>query len=175
MKHTLINLLLLAAFATLTSAAPILTLTNPNPVGNPGGTVQWTFTLTSDPTKWISVIGSNLTEESNPSLGQYSDNIGLLGGPVNFSLAAGAPTWTGDIAGFYEISPLAFPGAINQAKLTIQYEEYSGDPLSCVDCLLGSSTLSADVSVAVNAVPEPSTILFIPVGLAGLAWTRRKR
>ena len=70
---------------------------------------------------WVSVIGSLLLTESNPSIGAYADRIGLQGGPYSGVLVPNK-TWdqTFDLPGrgglaAYLISPFAVPEALNDA------------------------------------------------------------
>ena len=53
----------------------------------------WGFTVQSDPTHWISFVGSFLVSETNPALGAYTDRIGVSGGPADFVLPAAALPW----------------------------------------------------------------------------------
>ena len=78
-----------ALTAPFAAQASTLTTTTVNGAiaGPPGGVIGWGFTLTSDPGDWISVVTSSLIDETDPSLGVYTDFIGLEGGPVNALLA----------------------------------------------------------------------------------------
>ncbi len=172
-------------WAAALMAAPVITLDPADGAltGAPAGTVGWGFTLTPDATEWITVTGSFLLTESNPSLGFYGDLIGSQGGPSGGLLPpAPQPDWVQSFdlglftgLGFYSIDPFAAPGAINSGTIRILYERFSDDPTTCGDCYLGSGELDAafSVTVADNAVPEPSTWLLLPAGTIAILAKRR--
>ena len=84
MKH----LTLILLWAASLTAAPVLTITPAGAAsGTPGATVGWGFSLTPDDTEWITVIASFVLNESNASLGVYSDLIGSQGGPAGGGVA----------------------------------------------------------------------------------------
>ena len=89
-------LMLCTVLAGSLAAAPVFTLTPADGAisGAPGSTVGWGFSLTSDSSRWLTVVGSLLLTESDPSLGFYTDYIGGLGGPLNFALPPHDPQWT---------------------------------------------------------------------------------
>ncbi len=161
MKAILVSILFAAAAYPVT-----ITIQNPNVQSFPGGSVNFLFTAGPDSTSYVSYVSSFLINESDAALGSYLDNIGLLGGPVNFSHAPGAKTWSG-IAGTYQVSPWAVVGATNNATLRVLYELHSDDPLQCGNCWLDTKWKDVAVSITVAPVPEPGSLLLI--GLAGVA------
>lgn len=169
MKRTILQTILLLGIATGAARATVLTL---EPIGGaveapPGGTTGWGFTFEPlDPSKWVSIIGSILLFETNPSAGSYTDLIGAQGGPSNGALPPGSPAWmqTFDLAaatgaGFYDIDPFAIPGSQNSGTLRVLYEVYSGNPATCGGCFESAEFADADFVVQVgqpaNPVPEP--------------------
>jgi hypothetical protein len=187
MKMIRTLILLLAGLGVANAAT--LTLDNPNLMGAPGQTVGWGFTLTADPTNWITVVGSTLINESNSSLGTYSDRIALQGGPVDFFLAPGPTNWIQSFdllgstgLGSYTIDFNAVEGAINNGELLVVIELFSStNPADCSEsCYVGTEELIVPFSVMVgpsgsSEVPEPSTLGIVGLGAAALLAGRRKR
>jgi len=165
-------------FAMGLHAAPLLTLQQTDLLARPGETVAWQFRLEADSSNWTTITSSFLLLETNPGLGIYTDNIGLLGGPGG-RLAPSAPAWTG-ATGYYDVDPVAAAGDRNEALLWITWELFSSDPSTCDDCLVGSGLSEFRVSVevapeSVNEVPEPGTWTLVVPGLALAAWRLRSR
>jgi hypothetical protein len=187
MKTIRTIILLLAGLAVANAAT--LTLDTPNLVGSPGETVGWGFTLTADPDRWMTVVGSTLINETNSSLGWYSDRIALQGGPLDFFLPPGAPNWIQSFdlfatagLGSYTIDPLAVEGGINSGQILVQIELFSSiNPEDCeVSCYLGTEELLVPFSISVgpsgpSEVPEPSTLGIVGLGTAAIALGWRKR
>jgi hypothetical protein len=181
MKNYILSFLLLMGAA---SAAPILTL---NPANGalkvePGGTSGWGFSLTSENTRWLSVIGSTLLTESNPGLGTYTDLIGALGGPVDFALAPLAAAWQLDFdnslgfgVGSYTVNANAAIGAVNSGILRVIVEAYSDSPSVCGgNCVVETLTFDAPFSVS-SEVPEPATIYTVALVVLGIYARRHMR
>jgi hypothetical protein len=180
--------LTLTILAATSFAAPLLTLDPPTGAveGAPGTTAGWGFTLTADPNLWLSAIGSFILNETNPSLGAYTDLIGSLGGPTNFSLAPGAGPWqegfnfTNQLGlGFFEISNGATIGSTSSGTIRVLVEAYNDDPAVCGgNCVENTFELDVPFSVTVNEpapeVPEPSTWMMLATALVLLArpWSR---
>ncbi len=185
MKHTIFTLILLASGLV---AAPIIELgpTNGQITGAAGSTVGWGFSLTPDPNLWVSVIGSVLLTETDPSLGLYTDFIGTLGGPVSFATPAGGATWTlsfknatSEGVGSFEIASNAAVGAVNSGKLRISVEYFTGNPFTCGSCAAGSEDFDLEYQITVTEppageIPEPSTYALCGLTLS-LGWYLRKR
>lgn len=188
-----------AAFLILgcgVSAAPILTLDQPDLVGLPGQAVGWGFQATNqiqtappagEEPEWITFTGSLLLSESNPSIGVYVDLIGSLGGPENFVLPPGYGPWTVGFdfsqflgLGTYFIEPQVVPGAVNSGVIRVLYERWSDDPNQCGECNLGSGELDLAFSVTVTdtlpePVPEPGTwALVAGAWLAVMGWRQHR-
>ncbi|WP_031497569.1 PEP-CTERM sorting domain-containing protein [Bryobacter aggregatus] len=178
------KLSLLFLMSTAVHAAILLQI-SPSPVlgGSAGTTVGWGFSLTSDPQFYISVIGSELLQETNPTLGSYVDWIGVQGGPVNFSLAPNTAPWIQDFdfslgtgIGAYTFDPAAPASATNSGQIRILFEYYSDDPLSCGSCFVGSASATAAFQLVVTdppQVPEPSTVVLSALGL-GVGFALRR-
>ncbi len=182
MKNYLIRLLMGMALATASWGAPMLTIGAPHQTGGAGQTVGWGFTLTADEDYWVSVIGSYLDMQTNPSVGTYEDRIGVQGGPADFSLAPQALDWTQefDAAGFtglgsFLIAPFAPIGSLNSAEVVVQLEYFSANPMTCGSCYVGFEELRHPVSVTVSDVPEPATLTLCGAALMGTALWRRRR
>ena len=193
MKSLLMPVVVLAAATLLSSpvasANPILTL---NPVvisGAPGQTIGWGFTLTPDPTYFISVSSAFIDTESNPAVGFFTDWISLAGGPSSGVLAPGGSDWVqaysaslGTGFGQYTIDSNALPGDSTTGTFLVIYSRYSGDPNNCGACFVDSQFLSplfqVDVTATdVSGVPEPGWTATLGVGLlvAGSAWRRARK
>ncbi|MDX2150249.1 MAG: PEP-CTERM sorting domain-containing protein [Bryobacteraceae bacterium] len=171
--------LLYTAALAIAGAAPLITLNSAGIRGYAGRTTGWSATVQADSSEWISLSGTFLYNESSPLIGTYIDIAGGLGGPVNFSLAPGAPDWvltfSGPATGFanYAIDAFAPPGAVNQAILRVLYEGFSDDPLTCGFCQTTSSFVDLPVTVEVAPVPEPGSALLVAAGAAAMAWRRK--
>jgi hypothetical protein len=141
--------------------------------GAPGDTIGWGFTVQSDPGMMTSFLSSFTLFETNPSIGSYTDFIGAQGGPVGFTLPAGAADWiepfdpiqqTG--AGSFTIDPGALIGAQDNGVIHIEYQLFPSTSSSLCDTFCsGSIELPFQVTV-VAPVPEPATW---GMGLMGLA------
>ncbi len=155
--------------------ALLLTLSPAGSVpGAPGTAVGWGFTLTSDPSEWIAVIGSFTTGETNPSVGFYFDLIGSQGGPAGGVLPAGDPDWVQDFdlgaltgVGFFQILPDAPVSSANSGNIHVLYERFADDPAVCGDCYVDSGELVVPFSFVVDTeVPEPGTGALFGAALA---------
>jgi MYXO-CTERM domain-containing protein len=182
MKISLV-LALVAASAGVSQAATVLTLNPPSGdiTGVPGETVGWGFDLSSDPTDWTTITAVTPIFETNPGLGSFLDFFSPQGGPVNGSLAPGAPDWVESFdstafSGFgsYTIDPAAQIGNSDSGVFLVQYEQFNGDPAVCPSCFVSSGTFLQNFSV--TATPEPSGFVMALMG-AALVWlpSRRRR
>lgn len=175
--------------APVAQAEPILTL-NPTVItGIPGQTIGWGFTLTADPTYYISISSAFVDTESNPAVGFFSsDWISLAGGPASGVLAPGGSDWVqaysaslGTGFGQYTVDSNALPGDSTTGTFLVIYSRYSGDPNSCGSCFVDSQFLSPLFQVDVTAtdlsgVPEPGWTAALGVGMiVGVAAWRRAR
>jgi hypothetical protein len=155
------------------SAGP-LQIDAPDLSGQPGSVVSWKFRASADAVNFITFTSSFLLDETNPSIGTYSDVIASLGGPVDFQLPPGAPDWM-EVAGTFQIDPIAAIGARNDATLRVLYETYSDDPFTCSQCFVSSDFQDLKVSVSVAPVPEPGTAVLMALGGAAALLSRRRR
>lgn len=168
---TIVASLLMAGAAC---ASPIFTLLPTGALtGVPGEALSIQFNLTSDNDYWISVIGVTTEQETNPSLGVFDDLTYTQGGPAGIILWVNGPSFTG-VLGNYTIDSIAPVGATNTGAFWLLYETYTDDPLTCVDCLVGSDLAFADFTVDVVPAPEPATVALTAAALAVLV-VRRKR
>ena len=169
--RTLSTGLLLCGIMT---AAPIFRLLSDEDLkGSPGETIPIQFEITSDNDFWISVIGSTTLNETNPLLGIYEDLTYTQGGPTGILLSVNGPAFSG-LLGTYTIDPSAPIGALNSGSLALLIEIFSDNPLTCGDCLIGSSSNdTANFTVEVVPTPEPATIGISAAVLAGLYLRRR--
>jgi hypothetical protein len=164
--------ILLLVSCCAATAGPLVTLdpTSGAISGAPGDTIGWGFTVQSDPGMTTSFLSSFTLFETNPSIGFYTDFIGSQGGPVDFTLPAGAPDWiepfdpiqqTG--VGSFTIDPGALIGAQDNGVIHIEYQLLSSSP--CDTFCSGSIELPFQVTV-VAPVPEPATWGAVLIGLA---------
>jgi hypothetical protein len=87
------------------------------------------------------------------------------------------------VVGEYLIDAAAPLGIVNEIALTIQFEQYSGDPFQCGDCWVNAESVTAAATVrtgipqAHNEVPEPGTWALAALGLAvcGLSGKLRQK
>jgi hypothetical protein len=149
--------------------------------GAPGDTIGWGFTVQSDPGMTSSFLSSFTLFETNPSIGFYTDFIGSQGGPLDFTLPAGAPDWIESFdpiqqtgAGSFTIDPGALIGAQDNGVIHIEYQlvastsALGASSSACDTFCSGSIELPFQVTV-VAPVPEPATWGTILLGLALLA------
>jgi len=151
--------------------------------GMPGETVGWGFTLTwNSDAEWMSVTSSALTFETNPSLGTYTDFVGLQGGPLpNYALAP-STSWaevfdavTMQGLASYQIALDAVPFAYDSGSLVVFFDTFDGNPLDG-GLQTGSSSVAAPFAVAVAAttVPEPSYVVLGCICILASALLRRR-
>jgi len=194
LRNCWLSVLLLSASAVIAKADPVFQIVadpaNPSASSPAGSAVGWGFSVTGDPAYWISVTSAFVLSESNPSIGFFFDLIGPQGGPTGGALEPNGAwsqdynpdpaSWAG--LGFYAILFPATPGSTTAGTIRVQYERFSGNPMTCGGCLLNEDPQYADlpftVTVAppqVSAVPEPSTWAMWAGGACGLLLLRRVR
>jgi hypothetical protein len=138
----------------------------------PGATTGWGFTVTPDSNSTVSVISSFLENETNSSLGVYTDLIGVEGGPNAGVLASTDPIWTeafsydsglgtGTGLGAYQIDPAAKLGDTDSGDIRVEYELFSESSL-CPGCYLGTESFEVPFTVNVGTdpavAPEPNSL-----------------
>lgn len=161
MKTLLTLLLLTAAQGT---AAPLLSIASPDLPGQPGQSVTWQLQILPDPVQYVTFTATVLIIESNPALGIYSDELGLVGGPFHSALAPSLDLWTTTLGSYLIAGPA---GQSNAMTVRVLWEAYSGDPYYCDACFASSGFTDLNVSVSTESVPEPGSVVL--VGVAGLA------
>jgi hypothetical protein len=138
-------------------------------IGAPGQDVGWGFTTTNDSfLQSLSFSQSILINETNPSLGIYTDLIGPQGGPDNFSVDAGQ-TWSEGFSeidqfglGFLSIDPGAAIGSSDSGSIRVFFNFADNTP--------GTIDVPFTVQVQPQAAPEPATYwLLIIASLALIA------
>ena len=161
-------------------ATGVVVLLDGKIAGLPGDFLGWGFTVEADPSLWISFVTSFTIDETNPSVGIYSDFIGNEGGPTNFELAPGAPDWTQSFdaisqtgLGVFSIDPNALMGSRDSGKIRVLYDAFAQDPNVCDGCTGALGQFDVPFQVTVGA-PEPSAWLLAGLGLAAL-WRFRRR
>ena len=118
----------------------------------PGQTTGWDFTLDNQTPDWISVTSSALTFESNPSLGFYSDFIGLQGGPLPSFAVAPFDSWSevfdgaSQGLGSYTTFLSSAPFAENTGLVLVSFDVFNGDPTNG-GAQTGSSSVTAPFTV----------------------------
>jgi hypothetical protein len=149
----------------------------------PGQSSGWDFTLDNQTADWISVTSSALTFETNPSLGVYSDFIGLQGGPLPSFAVAPFSSWSevfdgvSQGLGSYTVFPSAAPFAEDRGEVLVNFDVFNGDPTNGGG-QTGSSSVSAAFVVDIGAPPATSTPEPATVGLSAMAlvlWSAGKR
>jgi len=181
----ILSLTLLSAWALGTARADAIFTLNPSSgaiSGWAGETVGWGFDLTADSTYWTTIIGTVVLGETDPALGTFTDFISPQGGPGDGVLPPGSPDWVENFDpvnflgfGSYAIAADAPVGASDSGTFLVQYEQFSGDPATCVDCFVSSNIFLESFTVNVVSAPEPSTWvpMLIAVLLATAAGTKR--
>jgi hypothetical protein len=169
------------------TASPVVSL---NPVdgaifGSPGDTIGWGFDVQADATQWVSFAGSFTLLETNPSVGVYTDFIGMQGGPVNAVMGPGAPDWiepfdSGSQTGIgsFAIDPSVIPGSSDSGVIRVLYVSYSIDPNFCfVECTQTPGFMDVPFTVEVAApppsgAPEPASLVSVLIGMSALIYRR---
>ncbi|MGH9350986.1 MAG: PEP-CTERM sorting domain-containing protein [Terriglobia bacterium] len=182
MKRLLCTLLLAGLCAVYAQADPTLQLIPAGGVvaGAPGSTVGWGFMLTNT-SDYLVVTGSSFTY-NGPQYGTYQDIIGT----DNFIVVGPAPestTVTQDFnpvaltgVGEFTIDSTAPFGAI-KGTLAIDYSLFSVDPNDPsfnpdTDTVVADASLSQ--AAAVDATPEPASIVLMATGLILFEIFRRR-
>lgn len=185
---------LLLLVSTLSASADPIVILNPSGgaiSGAPGDTIGWGFTVQSDPALAVSFLSSFTLFETNPSIGFYTDFISSQGGPVDFTLNAGAPDWIESFdpvqqtgIGSFTIDPGALIGAQDSGVIHIEYQLFPVTSSlvtssSCDTFCSGSIELPFQVTVAAP-VPEPGTwgtglmvLVWLTIGIARKAAAAR--
>ena len=142
---------------------------------SPGQVGGWGFSLVWNSTSdWLSVTGSVLAGQSNSSLiSQYTDFIGMQGGPTNFAVAPNT-TWTEATfnaasqlgTGSVQLNPADPIFAEDAGNIMIFYSIYSSEPTASTTPI-SSSVVSVPFTIEVvapSSAPEPSSISLLGFG-----------
>ena len=172
-------LLLAATSAVSLLATPILTVTPADVEALPGEITGWTLNITGDTQDWVSITGSVLLFESNPSLGTYLDLTSSQNGPINGAIPAGS-SWnesfdftSGSGLAAFLVDPGAMLGDMDSGTIRVLYDRFSADPSSCISCYVDSGSMDAVVRVTAAGTPEPGSGWLLLAG-AGLIWACRR-
>ncbi|MGD0013865.1 MAG: PEP-CTERM sorting domain-containing protein [Bryobacteraceae bacterium] len=182
MRRTILAFLFVAALATLAYGASITFVpipSNGSVSGPPESVVGWGFELTylsdAGPDAWMVLTDSSF--DGSQRYGSYVDylpsNFYVVGpglGPLHVDwdplLVAGL--------GEFDIDRTAPPGLIT-GNIHVNFALFSEDPNVNPDSFLASGTFP--VTVGVNVVPEPASVLLLGGAMLPFAlaiWRRRK-
>jgi hypothetical protein len=172
---TIQTTLLLTLVAGWLPAATFSTLPGSGLVtGIPGQDVGWGFSTTNDSFfQSLSFSQSILINETDPSVGIYTDQIGPQGGPDNFSVDPGQ-TWSQGFSetnlaglGFFSIDPGAANGSSDSGLIRVFFNYADSTP--------GSFDVPFIVQVEQQAAPEPGTYWLILIAAAAVLAGRTLR
>jgi hypothetical protein len=132
------------------------------------------FPSTTSLTTRLFVFATNGGPTSNVILGTQTGIPVIVAGPGSAGIATGAVT---PVDMTFDLADLAaFETGIPGSQLLVEYGFRTANTLSGAG---GASDLTSFAGRAILTytydVPEPSTALMCALGLAGLAWSRRKR
>ena len=175
---TLINLFALAVLASAGARADIIisnitiSLDNPNQIGNPGETLDFTGTITNtdsnldDPAIFLN---SDTPDFVGPSDAVLVDNF-LANVPA--SLAPGATSGDIDLFDIALANPEADSFGLYSGSTYTLVGGADGGARTAQDNLAQAS-FSVDVEPASSPTPEPATFALLGAGLALLIWRTR--
>jgi PEP-CTERM motif len=178
--------LLLMMSAGMAQAQPILTLAPLNGAlsGYPASTVGWGFNVSNDTNYLLVTSADFILDPTSPVIGTFNDFSGfntIVVGPVPESAQwQQAFDFLGRTGiGSFTIDSGAATGLNATGNIVLTYDLYNlspNDPAFDPDnnFISSGNLLSASASVAVQAVPEPSTFLLLGGGLVGLFLVKRK-
>jgi hypothetical protein len=140
--------------------------------GPPGSTVGWGYTITNNSASyWLVTTGVSADPFVNGT-----PNAGI------FDFPAVAPLSTLTVAydpsnflGLFEFTwdPNAPVGFVNMGTFVVTGEFWDNDPFLGGNFFDFAPDASAAYSVTATAVPEPSTLLLLATGVAGVAMRKR--
>lgn len=166
-------------WALPTQASPLFTLLPEagSDVAAPGATIGWGYEITNDDTTDWLVISS-----FNADLVQYGSLTDIFDYPI---LAPGSTVTTPYLTGLQGLAEftwdaLAPAGFTNTGLFTIGAQFWDGDPFAggAFVSALPDFTAAFDMSTAPETptpTPEPSSLLLVSTGLAGVAAIRWRR
>lgn len=140
--------------------------------GPPGSTIGWGYSITNpDPFDWLVLAGIS----ADPFL-HASPNSGVFDFPIVGPSTGASVAYLPSVAGLYELTwdATAPVGFINSGTFVLTADWYDGDPFAGGTFLeTGERRASYSATVAAAAVPEPSALLLLAVGMVALGIFRR--
>jgi hypothetical protein len=188
MTRICFSIILAAMFGPLASAALLPPTITPIPAsgnvaGMQGTVVGWGFTLINpDASDWVVLTGSSFT--GSQVLGHYVDYLAAsfwVAGPAPESSTIQQAWNQASLLGLgeFDINKVAAPGLIG-GNIVVHYSEFSQDPNDPnfdpdTSTVVADGTLTTQVGISINAVPEPGTLGLLLAGALPFVFRRHRR
>jgi PEP-CTERM motif-containing protein len=172
-------------FGATAWADPVLTLQPASISGGRGSTIGWGFTITNPDSDFIIITSADFCSGSNlvcthSSIGNFTDYISQFQfvevGPTPATMTFDPLAQTG--IGAFTINLGTAIGTADVGFIQLTYDTYSlsfFDPNFNPDNDLLSAGNVLDTTASVQVTPEPSSVLLLSTGLAGLAGVLRRK